>query len=344
MSSQSGSDGKRTPRRLFSFDSIKPSSTQRSSVDSSPSHAPQGVAALPQVDETDRDLVKSPGGPRDDKMSSRSVGSDKSRRAAARRPTPVMVSIPTRPITPDSLPPPSPSRARWEHLRQHVLPLPVRPPTPPLAPPTAPPSLAVPQPRSQTPKPSRLARLGFRQVVEHAREVAGDDTRRFAFEIQKACWSARSTEHHKFKADRELQAGTIGSSLYLPFMSTTSLATGGGTSTANLTHASNKKHEMRRPQSVQSLALSNRAVPSLKQLYQALLHYAAPPGLGLSPYSNLPHESQVLSTLIGPFLYPREGARVDEERWFAIESFELIIKTWSPYDEVGLFQILKHLR
>jgi hypothetical protein len=118
-------------------------------------------------------------------------------------------------------------------------------------------------------------------------------------------------------------------------MSNTSLPATGNMAPVNHIQGSNKKQDLRRPQSAQSLAVSYRPVPSLKHLYQTILHHAAPYGDGLRPSSRFPHEIQTLSTLLGPFLTLETGVRVDEERWFAVEAFEVIVKTWNPADEVS---------
>ena len=372
MGPKGESDGKRiVPRRLFSFDSIKSPSTRRTSSETSivrfvsdpePLQLAQGpskLSTLHQAEEsndegdmfmnnagahywTDRDMVESPQGTlRDDNASSFRPKSPNPEtrpppKSHSRKPRP-LTAVSLRPVTPESIPPPS-SHARWEHLRQHVLAASVRPTTPPThsQQPSSVSSLTSPTARPQTPKPSRLARLGFRQVVEQAQEAAVDDSRKFAYEIQKACWSAQYVESSKgYKADREPHLGTVGSSLYLPFMSNAPLHTTGNFTPITHTQGSNKKPDPRRPQSVQSLALSHHPVPSLKHLYQTLLHHSAPYGDGLRPMSNLPHETQVLSTLLGPFLTPEIGVRVDEERWFAVEAFDVIVKTWYPSDEVS---------
>jgi hypothetical protein len=111
-------------------------------------------------------------------------------------------------------------------------------------------------------------------------------------------------------------------------MSTTSLAT---TTTA-------PKHELRRPPSVQSLGPSRgaQAAPSLKPLYQTLLHHSTPSADGIPPVPVLPQEAQVLSTLLSPFLNADKAVRVDEDRWFAFEAFDIIVKTWNPPTDVRI--------
>lgn len=202
-----------------------------------------------------------------------------------------------------SAPPVSPSLLRWDHLRQHVLPESPSAPTHSQQPSSAS-SSAFPSipPRSQVPKPSRLAqRLGFRQVVEHARELVIDDTRKLATELQRACWAARSVDPAS-KSGQYLPAGA-------------------------------PRTDLRRPPSVQSLGVPSRgtqAAPSLKPLYHTLLHHSTPSPDGIPPVPTLPQEPQVLSTLLSPFLNPEKALRVDEDRWFAFEAFDIITKTWNP--------------
>lgn len=339
--------GRKTPRRLFSFDAIKPSSISRSEsapVEQGPWRLPPGEGGqLGQIGEVpgmwgssvpdggrglsqNEILSNGNGDPSITQGKPRTGGWD------GHRPAPLS-NLTLRASSDEGTALPSPSKARWEHLRQHVVPGVVsQPPSPP---PQIQQSTSLP-PRSQIPKPSRLARLGFRQVVEHVRDITQDDSRRFAFDVHKACWAARHSEHQK-KGEKEPHAATIGSALYLPFMSSTSLIPSGPAAAASSQiHLSGKKHELKRPPSVQSLAVTSSAIPSLKQLYHTLLHYSAPAADGLPLTSALPHEVQVLSTLFVPFsaTVPQSN-KVDEERWFAVEAFGVICKTWNPRDEVS---------
>ncbi|KAJ7032008.1 hypothetical protein C8F04DRAFT_670996 [Mycena alexandri] len=328
---------RKTPRRLFSFDSAKSSSTRRSASETSTStdtsdsdsswrhfRAPSRFGTLDQVNESPQEEKERAGPFQGTNNRSESPNPDKSRsgsRLDLRRPLPIAVD---RPFSPDAAPP-SPSLVHWNQLRQHVLP--AAPPIIPTQPshsqqPSSASSSAfsfVPS-RGQPPKPSRLAqRLGFRQVVEHAREMVVDDTRKLGQELQRACWAARSVDVSS-KSSRADQ--------YLPFMSTASLA---NTNTAGTV----PKSELRRPPSVQSLGMPARAstAPSLKPLYHTLLHHSSPSADGIPPLPVLPQEAQVLSTLLSPFLSPDKVQRMDEDRWFAFESFDIIVKTWNPPTE-----------
>ncbi|KAG6885182.1 hypothetical protein C0993_005089 [Termitomyces sp. T159_Od127] len=236
--------------------------------------------------------------------------------------------VPLRSTTPDATVTASSSRNRWEQLRQHVLPVPSHSNTPPI--PGLPPGV------SQTPllsvksqpslqKPSRLGLLGFRHVVEHAREA--DEARKVSQEFEKVCWSIRMPDPGKLKADSNLTA----SSLHLAFASNTSLASDGTSTLERYPHV-DTKHGLRRSQSVQSLK-TYHAVHSVKPIYHLLLQQSNFLMERRTTFVTLPHESLVLSTLLDPFLSPEENQWLEEERWNAIEAFEIITRFWAPNNE-----------
>ena len=339
------------PRRIFSFDSVKSAaSSRRSSADQQPPRGPRQQSnpfdlsnVQEQADEQDPIILS----PRPTRLSSEptsgaadfnsvfasiprpwdnQVPREQTPKFEPLRPT---STAPSRSFTPDITSPlPSTTASRWENLRQHVLPVPVRPLTPPQRPGSAQSSIYSHLPsRSTTPKPSRLARLGFKHVVEQAREVV-DDTRKFGGEILRACATARYPEQHRNAKEREASSS-----------STTLTSTGANTS-SNLT--GKKLDYLRRPQSVASLASSSTsslgpAAPSLRFLYQILVYHSAPLRDSKQHVSaNLPHENHVLSTLLCPFLTPTKypASKIEEEQTTAMEAFELISKNWTPADEV----------
>jgi hypothetical protein len=337
-----GNGSKRNPVRLFSFDSLKSSSSRSSldnlehvlggrgspkpSIDHIPEKQDRGNREAADQNWTEKELVESPKlGEEPLSFLTPSVGPERRvnpapenlNRSAHSGEDPLLVSRP---------------RARWEHLRQHVTGVPSRPNTPPNAPsrPASPTSHNLPPPRAQTAKPSRLARLGFRHVVDQARELDVDETRKFASELQNICWSIQSAEGQK-KVDRE----PTGSTLYFPFMSNSSLSTMGSSSVDNFTHGSNKKIEIRRPPSLHSLAHAHYSISSIRPLYQSLLQHATPSVNRLRPTSSLPLEAQVLSTLFTPFTTFERGIHVDDEMRLAAEAFDLLTRTWLPSDEVS---------
>lgn len=204
----------------------------------------------------------------------------------------------------------SPSRARWDNVRRHF----IRSPSPSVAPSRAPSLQSIPKPfasplpgggRPGTPKSSRFPRLGMRQVVDTAREVAVDDVRKFALELERACIQLRSLD---LVHNRPVWEGSIGGSalsLSLPHSS-------GVTSTIPSTNWSK--------QSAGSIIAPPQ--PSVLTLLRTLEQYEA--SLLHLPRT-LPLENQVLSALLVPFMLPEPSAR---EQDYALRAFSLVIKTW----------------
>jgi hypothetical protein len=50
----------------------------------------------------------------------------------------------------------------------------------------------------------------------------------------------------------------------------------------------------------------------------------------------------VLSALLRPFFPVDTGHRVDEDRWIAIECFEIVTKTWTVWEEEVSFALHIH--
>ena len=309
------------------------------------------------------------------------------------------------------------ARARWNSVRQHVL-LPVRQgnasdsrsrmPTPTPTPSeqqhhrqptsvsssTAIPFPQRPQSTLQTQKPgSRLAaKLGFRNVVDHAREAAVDENRKFTDDVSRACWAARvnvstrgllSPTGGKNKYGDTLNTVLTGASnLNLPFSNNTAASSSGsfsGAASGSGTGSYSKKSEYRSPTSpyeglfnppsassfnvsatfasasasaynlITSTSHTQPHVPSVKYLHQVLWQGSGSSSVSLrSVY--LPHESLVLSALLVPFVGSGhsnvnmgDAGKVEEERWLAVDAFELIAKTWPPANEVSYYGCLIHL-
>lgn len=300
------------PRRLFSLESLK--SSRNSSADHElPQLNPFDLSDVQEVDEQTIHAPRAVRSTTEPSPHTRSLVEPEFLTAQAGRSRlepvrPIAIApVPLRAFTVDSAQPtPSPTRARWENLRQHVIPSASRPATPPQRPPSA---------QSSThniPKPSRLARLGFRHVVEQARDVI-DDTRKLGEEIQRACAIARYPEYVKTSKEN---------------------LTGGGTMVSSV--ASGKMSEyLRRPQSVSATSLPSAPsnLPSIQFLYRILLYHSTE-----TPHSNvinLPHEAHVLSTLLCPFLSPGKYGRAEEEQMTAVETFELLAKSWAPVNEAA---------
>ncbi|KAF8635387.1 hypothetical protein AX15_000390 [Amanita polypyramis BW_CC] len=315
------------PRRLFSFDSLKSGRTVdsegqdrhnavNSQVDEPFGEGPFGDAGAIGVEVrlNDADYKHT----HHSKLSTTAPIVSTSDQAS-RSSTPESVSSTT-----------STSRARWDKIRQHVIVSSASihrgSPQPQLtAQPFSPP------PRSTTPKPFRLARLGFRHVVEQAREAV-DDASIFATEVRKACWISRYPEQYKPKGERDGFATTMSSTLYLPFMSNASLSGASGLSSG----VAKRQDSMASQSTSTSISgLSNQhPIPSVKPLWQLLMTYATPSADGTLWCPILPHETLILSMLQGPFLRSsHQQERVRNEQRLAMESFEIIFKTWFPNSE-----------
>ena len=324
---QKNEQKKRIPRRLFSFDSIKSSNSSRRS--SSDQETPRNFRSLlnPNVQESNNEASffgDQPGQVTfvEEPISDINLAiTSSSHTGRGRSSTRLERTTPSRSSTstPDNAPPVplTATRARWDNLRQHVLPGRVRPSSPLQKQTSRQGSLPRPSASSSTPRPSGLSRLGFRQAVELTRDI-DDDTRKFGKEILKACAAVRYTEVSRSTKDRDGQLSTISLS---------------GTTTS----AGRKSDYF--PQSIASLtsASVSTTAPSLKPLYQVLIYRSRL--LSETGQIPLPHESHVLGTLLCPFLTPSKYPIVkeDEEKATAVEAFELISKTWAPIDEVSCY-------
>jgi len=287
------SKDRKTPKRLFSFDNLKASSSRRSSSEGSPattsSHG-RGISRgniLNGVPESDSPLEYDPSF--QDPFASRPASPASF--AKLERP-------PTRPKTPDGQRSGSPMRG-WGTLRQHVLP-PSRTSTPPIP---VRGHASQPSNSSASSKSSRFPRLGFRQVVDNARQAY--DTRKIAEEIMRTCHAIRYSAEG---AKRD------GNSVMGPGSSTTLVNTG-----------ATKK----RPASQSTQVAGTTSIASLHQL---LYTYSVSDTMAVPVH--LPHENHILSTLLTPFQMPSASGKWEEERAFAVESFELLLKGWLPQDEV----------
>jgi len=217
--------------------------------------------------------------------------------------------------------PPSPSRARWDSVRRHI----IRSPSPSITPPPAPPLQSIPKPfasplppggRPGTPKSSRFPRLGMRQVVDNAREIAVDDMRKFTMELERACAQLRAPEVIRNRPVREGSIGGSAFSLSLPHST-------GVTSTIPSTNWSKQSAgSIIAPPQPSVLTL----LRTLEQFEASLLHFPR----------TLPLENQVLSALLVPFMLPDPSER---EQDYALRAFSLIIKTWRT-DSPEVRQIL----
>lgn len=339
MASKNDKDVKRpVAKRLFSLDNIKSGKSRRPSESSNHDSGDStswfrhgraaskpslgGVQESPKPDEFEEFLYRTgrATSPSRDPFASRPGTPNADPFAGGRS------EHSTRSKTPEGNRPGTPTR-RWDQLRHHVLPTPSRPSTPPghiPRPPSAGPS------RPGTPKPSRLAKLGFKQVVEHAREA--ESTLKFGQELARVCAAIRCPEGIKPKTEKDNQSTIVGgTTMTLPFMSNATLTS------INQTGAS-KKSDAKRPQSALSFPGTSKNA-SLKALYQLLLYNSsASPDSAAAPF--LPNEDQVLSALLVPFLVPNQSSRWEEERTIAVETIELLCRSWLSPDQVSILNLL----
>ncbi|KAH9946910.1 hypothetical protein B0H21DRAFT_857417 [Amylocystis lapponica] len=323
------SGGRPPPRRLFSIDSLRRdksgSESDSSSVASKDtaklSRKPSNAQILYQLTEkpgeerdtlldqddgilTEKQLVQSP-------EQVDVFGLDRETKVKVRAPKPVPLNLAK---TLDALESekelvPSPSKRRWDTLRSHVVPSPTTSSHGPGTPsqgqqPDASRPGTPPSSRPQTPRGYRFGQKKiFRQVVDQAREVAVDESRKLAEEISRACWAVRFGEQPlRQKMEREASQNTVGSS-FLPFMgSSASLPMASSVSVASVQTAG--RHPLRRPQSFQSMGLTSRE-PSVTHIARALTYTTS-----VNRPMMLPHESQVLSALLVPFVELGEPPQV----------------------------------
>lgn len=321
---------KRTPRRLFSFDSIRSNTSSRRSSSDQETTRKFRSPLNPNVQEGNNDtnffggvtFVEEPASYINPAIissshTSRGRSSTGQERATHSSTTNTPTPISSRSSTPDNAPsvPLTATRARWENLRQHVLPGRVRPSSPLQKQTLSQASLSRLSASSSTPRPSGFSRR-FRNVVDITLDI-DDETRKFGKKILKACSAVRFAEVSRSTKDRDGQLSTVSLS---------------GSTASTLTGRKSDYF----PQSIASLTSSSGSVstPSLKSLYQVLIYHRPSPERGQIP---LPHESHVLGTLLCPFLTPSKYSNVkaEEEKATAVEAFELILKYWVPIDEVS---------
>ena len=221
---------------------------------------------------------------------------------------------------------PPQSRRRWDELRRHFLhehpsaqathvqPSTVPPPNP---------FTDVPQ-RPSTPKQFRMPKFGFKQVVEQAQGSVVDQNKKFADDILSASRAMRVIEPKAQRREREGTLATMATSFNMSFMS--SSASLGMASIATSNHLPQSRSRLRRPPSLQS-EVSQLPLAAAAPLYTIIAYHASNPSSQLHVSKFLPHENEVLSALLVPFMAPRSEA-ADSERLQALEAFETTVKTW----------------
>jgi hypothetical protein len=220
---------------------------------------------------------------------------------------------------------PPQSRRRWDELRRHFLH--AHPPAPAQATHVQPSTASPPnpftdlpqRPSTPTPKQFRMPKFGFKQVVEQVQGSVVDQNKRFADDILIASRAMRVIEP---KAQR--RQATMATSFNMSFMS--SSASLGMASMATSNYMSQSRSRLRRPPSLQS-EVSQSPLAAAVPLYAIIAYHASNPSRQLHVANFLPHENEVLSALLVPFMAPR-GETADSDRVQAIEAFETIVRTW----------------
>ncbi|KAI6043993.1 hypothetical protein EDC04DRAFT_2562108 [Pisolithus marmoratus] len=325
------------PVRLFSFDSYGNTENSAGSCGVSSSRgrgrsssAGVGLEASArhhpaprierQVGWTDESIVESPQATSPDDLSPPPIPSASplsvNRRAFSPRFAQVFKSsgsLSGEPSVDDVGPPPlrAPSKVRWEQLRQHVV-----------ASATSIPPSPAPSHRSytssttpSTPKASRFARLGLRQMVDHVREAAADNSGMLADDILRIYWFPRPSDARSGRSEREGSTGTV-APLTLPFIPNAIPSTG-----------------LLLAESSQGISRPDFATlaKQVLELHDVILRYAS------RHVSYLPHEHLVLATLLKPFLPGYARGLGEDERWTAVEAFETAVKMWRPMSaEMGI--------
>ncbi|KXN81506.1 hypothetical protein AN958_04503 [Leucoagaricus sp. SymC.cos] len=111
---------------------------------------------------------------------------------------------------------------------------------------------------------------------------------------------------------------------------------------ASLASASASTHNLINSTSHLHSNISIQNAPLIKHLHQVLWQASGSSSSSLrSVY--LPHEALVLSALLVPFASilsvdannATVSGRLEEERWLAIDAFDLAVKTWPPRERAG---------
>ncbi|KAH9960690.1 hypothetical protein BC827DRAFT_1268087 [Russula dissimulans] len=202
---------------------------------------------------------------------------------------------------------PSQSKRRWDDLRRHFLPAHLPPRAAGAQPSPPPPPISDAPQRPSTPKQFRLPKLGFKQVVEQAQDLVVDQNKR----------------------EREGTLATISTSLNMGFMGPNA-SLGVASASASSFLPSSRGWAMRRPPSLHSVAShSHPPLAALTSLCAIISYHASSAPNQLQAAQSLPHENEVLSALLVPFVTPWSKT-ANSDRLQALEGFEIIVRTWQP--------------
>lgn len=393
------SGGRPLPRRLFSVDSFKSSSSQADStrettvgiseahsssaseiIAPKPLKSRQATATIPEIDPfADRaqitassPIIQAAGPPtqtgspstlsdfeflpQHSKRTLSEDGDNKPSKFRLNRPAPLFSQ--TR-ANPEAGVFRSSSRARWEHVRQHVIPSSASP-TPTSSefnlpqPPGTPPSDS----RPSTPKPSRLAqRFGFRHVVDNVRSNPAalnlaNLSVKFTAELHNACHVAihgvppglivGPSRHRTEREGTQTSMGSTGTTPLLPFkagFASSDTISSAASSTTNLASTASSRPQAFRPD-VSGGREYKAQSPSLKLLHQVIDQYASYANEEPDTIPILPLEDDILTVLATPFETRRalRPANLEPEQRIALVAFETAVKTWpsdSPEDTMN---------
>ena len=208
----------------------------------------------------------------------------------------------------------SPSRYRWNTVRQHVLPSqdPDEEPVPPTPSDTASIASSIIPSRPDTPKShkSGAGKKGMKQVVEEARYA--QVSRNVLEEIRNACWSIRfgHVTHSLARVERDPSQSSHYTSKSIPFGASLAF----GASAVNLSSVA--KGGLRQRASIQSFASTTTPMSQLTLLLTRLEQRNAA----------LSIENEVLAALLVPYLSPERFPQPEAEQALAIETFEFLTK------------------
>jgi hypothetical protein len=219
----------------------------------------------------------------------------------------------------------SQSRRRWDDLRRHFLPAHPSDQAAHDQPPTASPPASDLPPRPSTPKQFRMPKFGFRQVVEQAQGSVVDQNKRFADDIFNASRAMRAVEPRAQRREREGTLATMATSFNMSFMS--SNASLGMASTSASNYLPQSRARSRRPPSLQSETSQSPAAAVTTSLYAIISYHTSLHSNQLHFAKFLPHENEVLSALLVPFMAPRSEV-AHSEQLPAMEAFEMTVRTW----------------
>jgi hypothetical protein len=222
--------------------------------------------------------------------------------------------------------PSSPSRRRWDELRHHFLPQLLSSNAPDVRSSFAPPPALQAPPRPSTPKQFRIPKLGFKQAVEQVQEASVDQMTRFADDILRTSRAVRSVESKVQRRERE---GTL-TSFNMSFMSSNASL---GLAMPSSYLPPSRAKPMQRPPSLQSTTVSHPPPAAPTSLYKVISYYASINPSHQRSSIVLPHENEVLLTLLLPFLSVRSENTLNEQLQ-SMDAFEIIVKTWRAASEL----------